>query len=115
MGADELPRRPSQDRPRESLDLLARGRDCTVERERGSTVIPDKVEISGPHFKPSDRYLSSDGDNPLVPWPGYGWPLGSTCWYFRLTGEGRWLYATGHTVEQALARAVDIATGPVFQ
>lgn len=65
------------------------------------------VQIDGPFFKGEDNYLSMDGDNPEAPWPGYGWPLGTTCWYFRVEGR-RHLCATGTTVERAFARAVEL-------
>lgn len=67
------------------------------------------MEIDGPHFKDKDKYLSKDGDNPEAPWPGYGWPLNTTCWYFRLEDRGRLRWATGSTVEKAWARAVELA------
>ncbi len=62
-------------------------------------------EVEGPHFKSADRYLDADGDNPQAPWPGYGWPLGTECYWFRLRGHGKRLAATGLTVEDAEARA----------
>lgn len=71
----------------------------------------DGLRITGPHFKATDRYLSKDGDNPEAPWQGYGWPLGTECWYFHMESEtGSVRYATGKTVESAEARARKIAS-----
>lgn len=67
--------------------------------------LPDGWSFDGPHFKDADHYLSKDGTNPDAPWPGYGWPLGSECWYFVLEGAGYYLYATGTTKEKAARRA----------
>lgn len=61
-------------------------------------------EISGPIFKRKSSYLDMDGDNPEAPWPGYGWPLGTTCYYFRMRGHGWRQCATGSTVEEARER-----------
>ena len=67
-------------------------------------------EVDGPHFKGADSYLSKDSTNPEAPAPGYGWPLGSECFYYVLRGHGMRLFATGSTMEKALERAVTIAT-----
>lgn len=64
--------------------------------------------VDGPHFKGEGTYLSADGDNPEAAWPGYGWPLGTECWYFRLNGRGRRLWATGTTVAKAWERAQEL-------
>lgn len=72
---------------------------------------PNTVTIRGPMFKDGSTYLSSDGHNPEAPRPGYGWPLGSECWYFYLEGSGARRWATGLTVESAWNRAVAIANG----
>lgn len=61
-------------------------------------------DITGPRFKNADQYISKDGDNPEAPWPGYGWPLGSECWYFHVEGHGRRAIATGLTIASALER-----------
>lgn len=64
------------------------------------------VTLDGPHFKGDDKYLSKDGDNPEAPWPGYGWPLGSECWFYWVDFDGGYsLVATGLTKESAFARA----------
>lgn len=63
--------------------------------------------VVGPFYKDEEHYLSKDGDNPEAPWPGYGWPLGTACWYFILEGGYRWA-ATGSTVEKAWQRAVSL-------
>lgn len=73
-----------------------------------SMELPVGWNADGPHFKSADTYLSKDGDNPEAPRPGYGWPLGTECWYFRLEGNGLILFATGSTVERAEARAFAI-------
>lgn len=65
--------------------------------------------ISGPHHKDNLHYISRDGDNPFAPKPGYGWPLGTECWFFHLEGHGLRLVATGHTVEGAFHRAAFLA------
>jgi hypothetical protein len=57
----------------------------------------------GPYFKGPDQYLSSDGTNPEAPWPGYGWPLGTECWFFILRGNSR-VIVTGLTAESAARR-----------
>lgn len=69
------------------------------------------VLIDGPHFKGTDKYLDEDGDNPQAPWPGYGWPLGSECWYFLLKEEPpSFRYAaTGVTVQDAWLRALELS------
>jgi len=61
-------------------------------------------DISGPYFKTSLQYLSRDGDNPEAPWPGYGWPLGTECWFFNMEGHGYLRTATGLTIQSALDR-----------
>lgn len=61
--------------------------------------------VTGPRFKDGDHYLSKDGDNPEAPWPKYGWPLGSECWYYLMEGFDRRFYATGLTPEQTAAPA----------
>ncbi len=61
--------------------------------------------VEGPYYKDADHYLSRDGGNPAAPVPGYGWPLGTECYYFILTGHGLRLTATGATVDDAAARA----------
>jgi hypothetical protein len=66
-------------------------------------------DVDGPHFKDGDSYLSKDGTNPEAASPGYGWPLGSECWYYVLLGQGWRLHATGTTVEKAADRARAIA------
>lgn len=71
--------------------------------------LPDEWTFDGPHFKGSNSYLSVDGTNPEAPHPGYGWPLGSECWYFELVGDGWRLFATGLTVQSAARRAEAIA------
>jgi hypothetical protein len=69
----------------------------------------DSWTIDGPHFKDADSYLSHDGTNPEAPSPGYGWPLGTECWYYELEGRRGWervrLCATGLTRESAAQRA----------
>jgi len=64
--------------------------------------------IEGPDFKTRDQYLDKDGTNPEAPSPGYGWPLGTECWFFFLRGHGLRCFATGTTVEKARERAVAI-------
>jgi hypothetical protein len=64
--------------------------------------------VAVPRFKDKDHYLASDGTNPDAPWPGYGWPLGSECWYYVLRGHGLRLHATGLTQESAARRAEEI-------
>lgn len=64
----------------------------------------DGWTVTGPEFKPSNKYMARDGDNPEAAWPGYGWPLGSECWFYRLEGHGWRLIATGLTRESAAAR-----------
>lgn len=71
--------------------------------------LPPGWTAHGPHFKDASMYLSKDGTNPEAPWRGYGWPLGSECWYYVLRGSGRQLYATGLTAESAALRAVQVA------
>lgn len=66
-------------------------------------------EIDGPFFKDAASYLSKDGTNPEAPAPGYGWPLGSECWYYELRGCGLRLCATGLTRESAARRAEAIS------
>lgn len=73
--------------------------------------LPPGWTADGPRFKDADSYLSTDGDNPEAPWPGYGWPLGSECWYYVLRGHGRRLFATGLTRENAARRAQELARG----
>jgi hypothetical protein len=68
------------------------------------------LNINGPAFKNGETYLSKDGDNPEAPWPGYGWPLGTECWYYRIEGLGSRKYATGLTPVSALARATEVAS-----
>ncbi len=70
----------------------------------------DGWDITGPFAKGKDQYLSKDGTNPEAPWPGYGWPLGSECWYYVLEDRRYSLIATGLTRESALARTIEIAT-----
>ena len=65
-------------------------------------------EVEGPVFKDGDSYLAKDGTNPEAPWPGYGWPLGTKCWYYRLRGHGIRTCATGSTIEKARARAIAV-------
>ena len=76
-------------------------------REQTAEIAPARPgwTITGPKFKDADHYLSKDGTNPDAPWPGYGWPLGSECWYFILEGHGWYLHATGLTRENAAERA----------
>jgi hypothetical protein len=71
--------------------------------------LPPGWTADGPRFKDASMYLSSDGTNPEAPHPGYGWPLGTECWYYVLRGPGRRLYATGLTVESAALRAGQVA------
>lgn len=61
--------------------------------------------VRGPKFKSKDSYLDQDGTNPEAPAPGYGWPLGSECWWYMLDGHGLRLVASGATRESAAARA----------
>lgn len=75
-------------------------------------VVGAEWHVEGPFFKDEQSYLSKDGDNPEAAQPGYGWPLGSRCWYFRLEGRGRILHATGLTVESAARRAEALAALP---
>lgn len=69
----------------------------------------DSWTVDGPHFKDADQYLSHDGTNPEAPSPGYGWPLGTECWFYELEGrhDGQRirLCATGLTRESAAKRA----------
>jgi hypothetical protein len=65
-------------------------------------------EVTGPHFKDENHYLSCDGSNPDVLWPGYGWPLGTTAYYYHVKGHGWNLVPTGSTVEKAWARAAQL-------
>jgi hypothetical protein len=67
-------------------------------------------EIVGPFHKDAESYLSKDGTNPEAPEPGYGWPLGTECFYYVLRGHGLRLHATGSTIGKAERRAVQIAT-----
>lgn len=71
--------------------------------------LPPGWTADGPRFKGSGSYLSADGTNPEAPWPGYGWPLGSECWYYVLRGRGLVLYVTGLTAESAARRAEEAA------
>jgi hypothetical protein len=71
--------------------------------------LPPGWTADGPHFKDADSYLSKDGANPEAPWPGYGWPLGSECWYYVLRKQGLRLHVTGLTVESAARRAEEAA------
>lgn len=73
--------------------------------------LPPGWTAAGPYFKDADHYLSCDGDNPEAPAPGYGWPLGSECWYYVLTKEGRGLRLrpAGLTRESASRRAEQLA------
>ncbi len=66
-------------------------------------------DITGPRFKGPMQYLSRDGDNPEAPWPDYGWPLGSECYYFIMEGHGYRKFATGSTPTRALDRALYLA------
>jgi len=77
--------------------------------QSSSPVLADGWQVEGPKHKDADRYLSKDGDNPEAPWPGYGWPLGTECWYFVLTGHGARLFAAGSTAELAARRAEVVA------
>lgn len=72
--------------------------------------LPAGWEVEGPHFKDHTTYLSHDGTNPEAPEPGYGWPLGTECWYYVLNGHGLRLHATGSTELKALERALVIAS-----
>lgn len=71
--------------------------------------LPPGWSVEGPTFKDAEQYLSRDGDNPEAPRPGYGWPLGTECWYYVLEGHGLRLFATGLTTESAARRAEVIA------
>jgi hypothetical protein len=65
--------------------------------------------IEGPFWKSPGHDLSKDGDNPEAPWPGYGWPLGTECWYFVvMSGWRRRWWTTGSSVAKALERLEDI-------
>lgn len=75
------------------------------EESRMTPDLPGGWSADGPYFKGPDKYLSKDGANPEAPWPGYGWPLGSECWYYVLTGHGYQLHVTGLTKESAARRA----------
>lgn len=80
-------------------------------------VLPAGWSYDGPRFKDEDSYLSKDGTNPEAPWPGYGWPQGSECWYFVVRGtapEGYevWLVITGLTAASAARRAEEAARSP---
>jgi hypothetical protein len=77
--------------------------------EEAALDLPPGWTAEGPRFKDASMYLSSDGTNPEAPWPGYGWPLGTECWYYVLRGPGRRLYATGLTIESAARRAACLA------
>lgn len=70
--------------------------------------LPPGWTAEGPRFKDASMYLSDDGSNPEAPWPGYGWPLGTECWYYVLRRSGRRLYATGLTAESAARRAAQL-------
>lgn len=76
--------------------------------DQSKPTLPVGWTADGPHLKDGDGYLSKDGTNPEAPSPGYGWPLGTECWYFVLEGHGMRLFATGTTVEKASERAVTI-------
>ena len=65
-------------------------------------------DVKGPFFKNSEQYLSRDGDNTEAPWPGYGWPLGTECYFFVAEGNGHRVIATGVTVESAWRRTVEV-------
>ncbi len=78
---------------------------ATVRDVEATALKRDGWTIDGPHFKDAQHYLSRDGTNPEAPNPGYGWPLGSECWYFTLEGQGLRLCATGLTEESASLRA----------
>jgi hypothetical protein len=77
-----------------------------IQQAAGEALFRENCYITGPHFKDESHYLSHDGDNPQAPWPRYGWPLGTECWYFYLEVEGRRLWATGITVMNAWQRAI---------
>ncbi len=64
--------------------------------------------IDGPFFKPAEEFLAADGECPEAPAPGYGWPLGSECCYFKVYGFGWRAYATGLTLPSALRRAATV-------
>lgn len=66
-------------------------------------------DVRGPFFKNSEQYISSDRDNPEAPWPGYGWPLDTECYFFQMHGHGRRLCATGVTPASALDRVLFLA------
>lgn len=67
--------------------------------------LPPGWTADGPYFKGTESYLSADGANPEAPWPGYGWPLGSECWFYVLHHQGLRLHVTGLTAESAARRA----------
>lgn len=69
--------------------------------------VPPGWTVDGPFFKDKDHYLSDDGANPEAPWPGYGWPGGTECWWYRLGGPTH-LIVTGSTMNKA-ARRVEAA------
>jgi hypothetical protein len=69
-----------------------------------------ETNISGPYFKDETSYISKDGDNPEAPWPGYGWPLETECWWFAVECGCRRVIATGLTHDSAIRRAVLLAS-----
>lgn len=66
------------------------------------------VDLEGPFLKRDNHYLSRDGDNPEAEWPGYGWPLGSVCWWYRIRVDECGEVATGLTPQSAFDRAMFI-------
>lgn len=56
-----------------------------------------QIEFWGPIFKPENNYMTSDG-----------YPLGTTCWYVRITIDGRFRKAFGKTFREAAIAAHEL-------
>ena len=68
---------------------------------------PLQYEISGPIFKPKNRYLFRCDwhGNPTAALSGSPWGYGETCWYVRAESSNYCKYIAAETAELATAAA----------